>query len=342
MLAKQIAASGPISVAEYMRVANDAYYNASDPLGAEGDFITAPEISQIFGEMIGLCLTDLWMRQNRPNPCHYVELGPGRGTMATDCLRAMAKFDFNPSVHFVETSVALRAKQATNVHRAQFHDRIDSLPDNGSMLIVANEFFDALPIKQYVKTDSGWREQLIAIAQDGHFHKVAGIQAVDHLVPLDIRNAPENSIFETCPIASDILYTLMSRLRAQGGMLLIIDYGYSRSGLGSTLQAIKSHKFADPFTNPGEHDLTAHVNFMELSNLAMMRDMRISGPCGQGAWLESLGINARAAMLAATSPTRAEDIFTACARLTKPDQMGELFKVMAISAQDWVTPEGFG
>jgi NADH dehydrogenase [ubiquinone] 1 alpha subcomplex assembly factor 7 len=341
MLARQIAGSGPISLAEYMRSANAEYYGRADPLGTDGDFITAPEISQMFGEMVGLWLADMWMRANRPGKCHYVELGPGRGTLAADALRAVSRFDFGPPVYFVETSEALRAKQLTAVSGANIISSVEDLPTDGPLLVVANEFFDALPIKQFIATHAGWREQLVARGQGGKFMTVPGTHNMDHIIPAAVRNAPTGSIYEIATEASSILFELTSRLLKQGGALLVIDYGYTEPGLGSTLQAVKGHAFADPFENPGAHDLTAHVNFMEIANLGEMRELRVSGPVGQGDWLTSLGINERAASIAASTPERAEEIIVARDRLIEEGQMGTLFKVLAISAQDWPVPEGF-
>jgi SAM-dependent MidA family methyltransferase len=341
MLARQIEGSGPISVAEYMRSANEEYYSAADPFGADGDFVTAPEISQMFGELAGLWLADLWMRANRPATCKYVELGPGRGTLAADALRAMARFDFDPAVYFVETSEVLRASQLTSVPVARVIGKVENLPNDGPLLIVANEFFDALPIKQLIATHAGWRELLVARGPGGTFVTVPGTHNMDHIVPPAIRSAPANSIYETAPETSRIIFDLLTRLKKQGGALLVIDYGYCEPGLGSTLQAVKDHAFAGPFENPGQHDLTAHVNFLELANLAEMREMRVSGPAGQGDWLTALGINQRAASIAAQSPDRADEINAARDRLVDAAQMGTLFKVLAISSPDWPVPEGF-
>ncbi len=340
-LARQIAASGAISVAEYMRAANAAYYDRADPLGAEGDFITAPEISQMFGELVGMWLTDIWLRRNGPGGCHYVELGPGRGTLAADALRAMARFDFVPGVNFVETSSALRARQATAVPAARFHEAIDTLPNDGPLLIIANEFFDALPVRQFVATHSGWRERVVVHEGERRFAAIPGTLAADAFIPEHVRGAPADSIYESAPATSDIFYRLTTRLQKQGGVLLIIDYGYAEPGLGSTLQAVRSHGFAEIFEEPGEHDLSAHVNFGELAKLGEMREMQIGGPVSQGEWLRALGIDMRAQALAANAPDQAESIMAARNRLVEPEQMGELFKVMAITAPHWPTPEGF-
>lgn len=340
-LAKQIDGSGPISVAEYMRAANAEYYGRADPLGADGDFITSPEISQMFGELIGLWLTDIWMRQGRPERCHYVELGPGRGSLAADALRSMAQFDFCPSVHFVESSPVLRAKQNDAVPQGEFADTIDALPDNGPLLIIANEFFDALPVRQLISTHAGWRERVVARDKGAKFLVMPGSQALDHLVPSESRHAPSHSIYETSPEAAGFMYELAARLASQGGLLLIVDYGYTLPGLGSTLQAVKDHQFVDPFENPGDHDLTAHVNFLELANLARMRGLRVQGPIEQGSWLSAIGIHQRASSLAEQNPDRIGEIDAARDRLVNGDAMGTLFKVMAVSASDWAVPEGF-
>ena len=340
-LAKQIEASGPISVYEYMREANAAYYGKGDPLGADGDFVTSPEISQMFGELVGLWLADMWMRCGQSSAVNLVELGPGRGTLMKDILRAMGKFGFQPAVHFVETSEALRAAQLQNVPHAHVHDSIDTLPRQGALFIIANEFFDALPVRQYVSTHAGWRERVVVRDRGNSFMPMPGTRPVDHVIPNNIRNAPSHSIYETAPDMNEILFALFRRLAEQNGAMLIVDYGYILSGLGNTLQAVKSHDFANPFENPGDHDLTAHVNFPEIVNLAQMQDLRVSGPVEQGQWLQALGIDMRAEQLALQSPDRAAEIQGMRNRLVEPSEMGTLFKVLALSSTDWPEPEGF-
>lgn len=340
-LRQQIEASGLISVAEYMRVANTAYYGRADPLGAEGDFITAPEISQMFGEMVGIWLSDLWLRQ-RPDRCHYAELGPGRGTLAADALRTMRRFGWTPSVHFVENSPALRAKQLQAVPDATFHDNLESLPTDAPLFVVANEFFDALPVRQMVATQAGWRERVVVRNNEAGFAAMPGATATDELIPKQFRSAAMGSIYEICPDASSIMQQLSARLTKQGGVMLVIDYGYTQPALGDTVQAVQSHQYADPFTHPGQVDLTAHVDFFELSNCAKKYGLLVAGPNDQGAWLSGLGMDQRAQILAASNPSRAADISAARNRLVAPDAMGALFKVLAVYAQDWPQPEGFG
>lgn len=339
-LADRIGKDGPVSLAEYMEVANARYYGRSDPLGSKGDFVTAPEISQLFGEMIGLWLTDIWVRTGRRTDMHYVELGPGRATLAMDALRVMRRFGLEPAVHFVETSAALREVQAARIPHVQFHDDISTLPECGPLFVVANEFFDALPVRQFVRTASGWREFLVTY-EEGRFLKIAGEESADILIPANMAGAPEGSIYEMTPASGDILHDLGQRMKRQGGVMLIIDYGYAEPGHGDTFQAVLRHEFADPFEQPGTRDLTAHVNFAELAGLARLMGLNVAGPVNQGQWLQALGIGARARQLADGAAERADEIMAAMARLTDPLQMGTLFKAVAISAGDWPIDAGF-
>jgi len=338
-LARAIRLAGPITVAHYMAAANAHYYATRDPLGVAGDFTTAPEISQMFGELTGLWLADLWDRAGR-SQAHYVELGPGRGTLAADALRAMARAGLQPDVHFVETSPALRDAQRMRVPGATWHDEVDALPDDRPLLIVANEFFDALPIRQIVCSRAGWRERLVA-CQDLLFLPVAGQLPLDAIVPTHLADAPPGSIVETCPAAVAIVDALARRLAAQGGAMIVIDYGYEGPAAGETLQAMKAHRFVNPFEAPGEHDLTAHVDFATLAAAAVRAGGTVSGPVTQGAWLEALGIGARAATLSRAQPERGDEIEVAHTRLTAADAMGTLFKAMAVTAPGWPQPAGF-
>ena len=340
-LAQQIEASGPISIAEYMRVANTAYYGGADPLGAAGDFITAPEISQMFGEMVGIWLSDIWLRHGSPSGCYYVELGPGRGTLAADALRTMKRFGWEPSVHFLENSPALRAKQSQAVPHATVHDNLDSLPSDAPMFIVANEFFDALPVRQMILSHAGWQERVVVRDRGSRFAAMPGAPIADTVIPEPFRVAAVGSIYETCPDAATIMHTLSYRLVQRGGAMLTIDYGYTQPGLGSTLQAVRNHQYADPFADPGNCDLTAHVNFLDLARRAEKSGLAVAGPTGQGAWLSGLGIDQRAQSLMGAHPDRAADINAARKRLVHRESMGALFKVMATYAKDWPKPEGF-
>ena len=336
-LRDMIAAEGAIPISTYMGVANAHYYATRDPLGAAGDFTTAPEISQMFGELIGLWLADLWMRAGKAR-CHYVELGPGRGTLAVDALRAMRGAGLEPDVHLVETSRALRQAQAGRLPSARWHDDAGSLPGDAPLLIVANEFFDALPVRQLVKASDGWRERMVAWA-DESFVPAEGRSVPDGMIPAHLQAAPRGSIVETSPATAAIVGELASRLAAQGGAALIVDYGHLRTGTGDTLQALSRHAFASPWEEPGERDLTAHVDFEALA--AAAKGVRIAGPVEQGAWLKALGIDLRADALSRAAPDRGPEIGAARDRLVEPDAMGSLFKVMALTAMDWPEPAAF-
>lgn len=331
-----------MTLAQYMAQVNTHYYATRDPLGAAGDFTTAPEISQMFGELIGLALADVWMRSGQTLSPHYVEFGPGRGTLAADALRAMERARLAPEVHLVETSPTLRERQQSLIPRARFHEDAESLPTDRPLLIVGNEFFDALPVQQAVKTAQGWRERMVALGEDRPFVPIAGERPVDARLPPALRDAPDGSIHESAPVGAAIMMALARRLMRQGGIALFIDYGYEGPALGDTLQAVRDHRFADPFADAGENDLTTHVDFTLLGNVARQEGLRVFGPTGQGAFLTRLGIAARARTLTTAAPDRAEEIETAHRRLVDADQMGVLFKVMAIVHPDWAAPEGFG
>ncbi len=340
IFARLIAATGPISIAHYMAEANARYYASRDPLGAAGDFVTAPEISQMFGELIGLWLADIWQRAGSPEGVCYVELGPGRGTLARDALRAASQAGLVPEVHFVETSPALRAlQQAAHPHAVWHHD-LSGLPGDRPLLIVANEFLDALPVRQLVRTVGGWRERMVGVDSEGGFIPVAGARPMDAAVPAGSAGAGEGAIVETSPAAATVVQEVAGRLAMQGGAALFIDYGYAEPQLGSTLQAVRAHRKVDVFAEPGEADLTAHVDFATLAEVAEQAGARWLGTSGQGAWLAALGIGARAGSLARAAPHAAEAIEAAALRLTAPSEMGTLFKVMGLAAPGW--PYGAG
>jgi SAM-dependent MidA family methyltransferase len=339
-LARLIDGSGPVSVAQYMAAANARYYATRDPLGAAGDFTTAPEISQMFGELIGLWLADLWLRAGSVPDARYVELGPGRGTLAADAIRAMRPVGLNPPVHFVETSPVLREAQARCVPGAHWHGDVISLPTDAPIIVVANEFFDALPVRQLVATTSGWRERLVT-HQGGRFQPVPGPPVSSEAIPPHLRDAPAASVVETSPASIGTVRQLADRILGSGGAAIIIDYGHERTSAGETLQAVARHLYADPWSDPGERDLTAHVDFQALGEAAAAGGVRVFGPRGQGEWLEAIGIGQRAEILARSAPERGEEIAAARRRLTSPQEMGTLFKVMALVSPDWPEPAGF-
>lgn len=334
-----IHSTGPISLLQFMGESNARYYSQADALGEQGDFITAPEVSQMFGELIGLWLADLWIRAGRTEPVHYVELGPGRGFLARDARRAMKRYGLEPRMHLVEASVKLRDEQLVQVPDAFFHHDLSTVPVKGPVLLVANEFLDALPIRQLVMTGDGWREVMVGLEGDD-FVLVAGRQPMDVAVPEARRQAPVGTVIETCPGAAATLFEVAGRLTGQGGVALFIDYGYLNPRTGSTLQAIKGHQKVDPFAMPGEADLTAHVDFDQMKQVALSRGARWMGSTTQGAWLTALGIHHRAESLAEFAPQHREVLMRARDRLVLPDQMGDLFKVMALAGPTW--PDGAG
>ena len=347
-LARRIRLAGPISVAEYMAEALGhptlGYYTTRDPLGAAGDFITAPEISQTFGELIGLWCAETWERMRRPDPVLLVELGPGRGTLMADALRALRRvapaFRSALRLHLVETSPALRRLQAERLADASpvWHDRLADVPPGVPALVVANEFLDALPIRQFVRTGEGWRERQIGLDPAGAISRLAfAVAPVPTaslaLIPADLRNAaPPGSLFEACPAALSIAGTIGARVVRDGGAALLIDYGHTASACGETLQAMRSHRYHDPLDAPGSADLTAHVDFAAVSRAAAETGARVWGPVPQGEFLRALGIEARAAMLLRrVTPDQAAAIESGCRRLIDPAEMGTLFKALAIA-----------
>jgi SAM-dependent MidA family methyltransferase len=314
-LRDRILSDGPMTVETFMGACNEYYYATRDPLGASGDFTTAPEISQMFGELAGACLADCWARAGKPNDAIYVELGPGRGTLAADALRVIRSAGLNPKVHFVETSPVLREAQAKAVPGATWHDEIKSLPEV-PMLLVANEFLDALPVRQFV----GGIERKIVIA--------AGGLAFDR----------DGEIVERSPARDEAVSAIGNRLLANGGVALLIDYGYPKSAPGDTLQAIHTHRFSPVLERPGEQDLTAHVDFEAVAKAAGETGASVTPLVPQGQWLERLGIAARAQALSRAHAERGPEIETALHRLCARDQMGELFKVMGIHSPNWPAP----
>ena len=308
---------GPISVEHYMALCNAHYYATRDPLGAAGDFTTAPEISQMFGEIVGAALADCWLRSGAPADAAYVELGPGRGTLAADALKVLRQAGFAGGVHFVETSPRLRAEQAKRVPDARWHEAVENLPPV-PILLVANEFFDALPVRQWVGDD----ERRVTIDGDR------------------LAFTAQGPIREDSPVREVAVRSIARQLGKHGGVALIVDYGHARSADGDTLQAVRGHQFADVLADPGEQDLTAHVDFEALAETAAA-DATVTRVANQGEWLERLGVAARAAALAKAHPERAEEIAAERKRLCDAGAMGQLFKVMAMHAPRWPAPAGF-
>ena len=325
------------------------YYATRDPLGATGDFITAPEVSQVFGELIGLWCADLWARMGRPDPVLLVELGPGRGTLMADALRALAvAADFRSAlrVHLVETSPALRAIQARTLAAAAptWHESLDSVPA-GHFLLVANEFLDALPIRQFERRGGRWHERRVGLAPDGStlafvLDPTSGASAA--LLPERLATAPDGSVAEICPAALGLAVDLGRRLVADRGAALLIDYGHAESACADTLQAVRQHRYHPVLEAPGSADLTAHVDFEAFAAAAYAAGARVYGPVTQGDFLRSLGIELRAQqLLRRASAEVGATIRTGVRRLIDSDEMGTLFKVLALTDPTLPTPAGF-
>ena len=351
---RRIAAGGPMPVADYVRLClthpEHGYYVKRDPLGAGGDFITAPEISQMFGELIGVWMATVWRQMGAPENFRIVELGPGRGTLLDDALRATKKvpgFHQAAVLHLVEVSPTLRELQERRLKKTGlailWHDRIEDVP-GGPSIIVANEFLDALPVYQAVRQEDGWHERVVALNADGNLAFDAArepMQFFDTSLPRALRQAPLGSIYEWR--ADSIALELGRRTRDEGAAL-IIDYGHAHSGLGDTLQAVARHAFTDPLRAPGQADLTAHVDFEALAQCAETMGARIHGPIAQRDLFLRLGIKERAAALkSAASQEKAAQIELAFSRLIAGGArgMGELFKALAIGAPKLGALPGF-
>ena len=347
-----IAKEGPLSVERVMGLALSdptyGYYARHDPFGANGDFITAPEISQMFGELIGLWCTVTHEQMGSPQEVLLVELGPGRGTLMQDALRAGARIErFRTArrVHFVEASTRLRKIQAERLSPEPvcFHDRLEEVPQ-GPALIIANEFFDALPVRQLIATAHGWHERVVAVNDGGALCFEAGPhQAIDLPAWLPpARSVPEGTIAEHAPEREQVAATIGRRLARDRGAALIIDYGHGVSACGDTLQAVRAHRRVDVLAQLGDADITGHVDFAALARAAVPTGAHAHGPVGQGRFLQALGIDARATrLMQGASPEQVIGIRSALERLTAPSAMGELFKVMALTAPGLPAPAGF-
>lgn len=335
LLISQIAANGPMRLDDYISTCllhpRHGYYTTRTPFGASGDFITAPEISQMFGELIGLSLAQAWLDQGAPDAFTLAELGPGRGTLMADALRAGARvkgFSQAAQIILLEASHALRKVQADTLqgHAPRWVDTIDELPAQPTF-IIANEFFDALPIRQFVRNGAHWRERQVGV-QDGALAFGLGPAQPQPALSHRMADTKDGDLIEDCAAAAPILTTVTARIAAHGGGALIFDYGDWRS-LGDTLQAVQDHAPTDPLSAPGHADLTAHVDFEAL--LAATQGCTASRITPQGVFLERLGITARAQALADNLTGAALDTHVAAhRRLTHPAEMGNLFKTFGI------------
>ncbi len=346
-IAAEISATGPMTLADYMaRCLLDpvhGYYTTRDVFGRAGDFVTAPEISQMFGEMIGVCLAEAWIAQDSPAPFALAEIGPGRGTLMADILRVVARvpgMEAAAAIHLVEASPRLRAAQEATLRGAGpvWHEDIATLPDL-PLFLVANEFFDALPIRQFVRSGAGWRERMVGL--DGE-RLISGLAPEAPVAALAARMADcaEGAVVEIRPALHAIATAIAQRIAARGGAALVIDYG-GWGSRGDTFQAVSAHGYADPFAAPGEADLTAHVDFEALAAAFRAGGADVTRMVPQGVFLDRLGIGARAEALARDLADKAlEAHLAAHRRLTHPDEMGRLFKVVACHPAGVAPPPG--
>ncbi|MDI7860891.1 class I SAM-dependent methyltransferase [Rhizobiaceae bacterium n13] len=342
-----IRASGPISVTDYFSLCladpEHGYYKTREPFGQLGDFVTAPEVSQLFGEMIGVFMVHAWQRHGAPRDVRLVEIGPGRGTMMSDMLRVMSKLApalyEDMSIHLVETSERLRTIQGESLsgHAAKvtWHADFAEVPP-GFVLIAANELFDAIPIRQFVRTTTGFRERMVGLDAGDNLTFAAGIAGIDSaLLPHPAALEPTGTIFEISPARDAVMAGISERVRTHGGTALIIDYGHMATGYGDTLQAVRMHEYDPPLAHPGEADLTSHVDFQRLAQTARAQGLYINGCLHQGDFLIGLGLGERASALGRGKPPAIQtQIRDAAERLAGAGEgrMGELFKVLAVSS----------
>ncbi len=339
-----IEATGPMSVADYMALClgdpEHGYYATRDPFGTRGDFVTAPEVSQMFGEIVGAWLVHVWRMIGAPAPVRLVELGPGRGTLMADILRVATKapdIRVAITVDLVETSPTLRKRQAEMLADVEseiaWRDSLFDVPQ-GPLLLVANEFFDALPVRQFVRVEGTWRERVVGLDETGKLTFGIGPSAIEGGPA-----APDGAVFELRPAADAVVAEIARRIATENGAALIVDYGHAETTIGDTLQAVHGHDYADALATPGEADLTAHVDYAALSRSAAREGASAHGPIPQGEFLTALGLMERAEKLGANAdaPTRAS--FRAAAeRLAGPDAMGTLFKALALTRRGHVPP----
>ena len=346
--------NGPMTVADYMADAighpHEGYYTTQKAIGAEGDFTTAPEISQVFGELLGLWLVDAWRNMGSPKEFNLVELGPGRGVLMADMLRAARlrpEFTRSAQVWLLETSGRLRHEQQKRLRACEvkplWADEFSDIPPAPS-LIIANEFFDCLPIRQFQRVGKGWRERLVGLSADENkldFVLDPTPPPPDFELP-DPSESEEGDIFEISFAARDFIADMCRMLTEHEGAALIIDYGHMQSGLGDTLQSVRDHEFWPPLASPGRADITAHVDFESLARNAIDSGAAAHGPITQGKFLDRLGLALRVEMLCkGKPPEEAEKIRAGASRIAASNQMGEIFKVLCLASPSLPLPAGF-
>ncbi|GHA17216.1 ATP synthase subunit beta [Devosia pacifica] len=348
LIEMQIRSQGPMSIASYMGLClthpKQGYYRRADPLGAAGDFVTAPEISQMFGELVGFFLVNLWQQMQEPNPFNLLELGPGRGTLMSDIMRVACRAEgFREAVriNLLETNPALIEQQRLQLseYQPKWVDEFDELED-GPLLVVANEFFDALPIRQFVRDADGWRERLVGLIDDRLGFGLGPTAIPPTAMPEAVQNAEPGEVFEVGITAGEVMGRLAVQVARRGGAILAIDYGYPETGVGETLQAVRQHRYADPLEAPGETDLSAHVDFNALKAVTSRTGLEVHPLLDQGTFLWRMGIGERAAALVKANPDHADAITVARDRLIGEKGMGTLFKAFC-AASPGLKPHGF-
>lgn len=341
---------GPIPVSEYMALClfdpEAGYYTTREPFGAGGDFITAPEVSQMFGELVAVWLYQAWQASGAPMPVTLAEIGPGRGTLMKDMLRTLSRLDpqftRGASIALIETSPRLRDVQKATLANlpttVQWHETVVSLPD-APLFIVGNELFDAVPIRQFVRTADGWRERMVGLDASGDLAFFAGAASLDaSLLPPDAASAAIGTIVEIAPARSALMQTIAERIATRGGTGLFFDYGHLQPGAGDTLQALRRHEHEDVLASPGEADVTSHVDFSALAASARAAGLRADFST-QGSFLLGMGLLERAGRLGADADDATRERLSGeVERLAGPQAMGELFKVLAVAREDIALP----
>lgn len=345
-LRERIRRDGNLTVSQYMSAVADAYYASGDVFGRDGDFITAPDISQAFGEIIGLWCVVTWQAMGQPAPFRLVECGPGRGALMRDALRAaraVPSFAAAAEIHLVERSAALRAvqREVLTGHAPRWHDSLASVPA-GPLILVGNEFLDALPVRQFVRTAQGWGERMVGLDDNGHF--TFAVRMIDAApVPIALAATAETgAVYEQSDAVAEATAAVAARVARDGGAALFVDYGHRVSSLGETLQAVRGHKYHAVLEDPGTADITAHVDFALVAATARRHGAVVHGPVEQGVWLRRLGIGVRQVQLArGKDPATARAVEQGIRRLTEPHGMGVVFKAMAIAHPSLPALEGF-
>ncbi|MGV8831016.1 MAG: class I SAM-dependent methyltransferase [Devosia sp.] len=344
----QIRTTGPMSVATYMGLClthpTKGYYKTADPLGVAGDFVTAPEISQMFGELIGFFFVNLWQQMGSPKEFTLLELGPGRGTLMADILRVACRADgFRDGLdlRLFETNPTLIAEQNARLeaYGAKWIDGFDKVGP-GPLLVVANEFFDALPIRQFVRTEDGWHERMVGTNNGKRVFGLNPTPIPASAMPETLAGAELNAVLEVGLASGEVMNRLANTISTQGGAILAVDYGYARTQTGETLQGVRRHQYADVLDAPGEVDLSAHVDFEALGTVATKAGLAVQPLATQGQFLTRMGINERTSALIAANASAAADLSASKARLVGPDQMGNLFKAFC-AASPGLQPPGF-